>query len=474
MRDLAQATKKDPKTRLFESSELIKTIQTFSKSHEECEKWKIDISPQPIPLTGRVLSAGRIQMGDQTTFKINETTGSFDRDVQQKMFSQPKIDKWGIFFCENDKQLVERNLVANLLQVVKTFHFACEKPAMFSVSSERWQDWDRVLRATLNPTVRFIICVLPGNRGKSRLYDDLKRLTFSRFPVPNQVLLNGTLKRDKGLRSVINKVVIQINAKVGGVPWAMDQMPFKSEICMVVGIDAYKKQGSAGVLGYCATVDSSFGKYASFPKVINRPGDILVKIRECTEQALEQFKVENKVYPSLVVVYRDGVTDNQRINILVEETASIKQTFAAVRNANPSFKDPKLVYLIVNKRTNARFYYENGGTITNPPLGTLVDSKVTEKNGYDFYILPANATQGSMTPTHFFVIYDDSGYNCDEIQTLSYKMCFSYYNWSGSIRVPAPCQYAHKLAYSYGERSDSSGPPQPHNHWATSRSLYFL
>jgi len=66
-----------------------------------------------------------------------------------------------------------------------------------------------------------IVCILPGARGKSRLYDDLKRLTFSQLPVPSQCILNATLKKDKGLRSVVNKVMIQINAKVGGIPWAL-------------------------------------------------------------------------------------------------------------------------------------------------------------------------------------------------------------------------------------------------------------
>ena len=474
MRDLAQVTQKNPKQRLAESSELIKTIQTFPKSRDEAEKWQIDISPQPISLIGRVLPAGKISMGDQSSFKINEATGNFDRDIQQKMFFQPKIDKWGIFFIESDKQLVERSLVTNLVQVVKTFQFACEKPALFAVSSDRWQDWDRVLRTTLNPTVKFIICVLPGSRGKSRLYDDLKRLTFSTFPVPNQVILNATLKKEKGLRSVINKVIIQINAKVGGIPWTLDALPFKGEVCMVVGIDMFKKQGSFSVLGYCATMDSTFGKYGSFPKVVNRPGDELAKIKECTEQALDQFRVDNKIYPSMVVIFRDGVSDSQRLSILVEETATVKQAFSSIRASNPAFKDPKLIYLLVNKRTNARFYQENSGSVVNPPLGTLIDTKVVEKNAYEFYVLPAKANQGSMTPTHFYVIYDDSGHPCDEIQNMSYRMCYSYYNWSGSIRVPAPCQYAHKLAYTYGERSDRNGPPQPHTFWSGSRSLYFL
>lgn len=37
------------------------------------------------------------------------------------------------------------------------------------------------------------------------------------------------------------------------------------------------------------------------------------------------------------------------------------------------------------------------------------------------------------------------------MQRLTYKMCHLYYNWQGTVRVPAPCQYAHKLAYLVGE-----------------------
>lgn len=474
MKDLAQATKKEPKSRLQESAGLIKTLKSTPKTRDEINNWQLEISNEPISLTAKVLPAGHILMGDNHKFRINEQTGNFDRDIQRKMFYQPKLDKWGVFYCDNDKKLVEQSLMINLIQAVKGFQVLCEKPAMFAVNSDKWQDWDRVLRASLNPTVRVVICVLPGNKGKSRLYDDLKRMTFSCFPVPSQVILTGTLKKDKGLRSIVNKVLLQINAKVGGVPWALENLPFKHTPCMVVGMDIFKKRGACGVLGFCATMDSGFTKYGSFPKIISPGGEIFAALKNSVEEAVVQFKNENKNFPGLIVVFRDGVSDSQRSSVLIEEVGAVKQAFVALQSKFPEFCEPKLVYTVVNKRTNARFYYENAGVVGNPPLGTLVDSKVVEKTGFDFYVLPARANQGSMTPTHFHVVYDSSGLPCDELQVLSYRLCYAYYNWSGSIRVPAPCQYAHKLAYNYGERSDKSGPPQPHVYWASCRSLYFL
>ena len=56
-----------------------------------------------------------------------------------------------------------------------------------------------------------------------------------------------------------------------------------------------------------------------------------------------------------------------------------------------------------------------------------------------------------MTPTHYTVLYDDTDKDADHLVNLAYRLCYLYYNWSGTIRVPAPVKLAHKLAYFLGE-----------------------
>lgn len=34
---------------------------------------------------------------------------------------------------------------------------------------------------------------------------------------------------------------------------------------------------------------------------------------------------------------------------------------------------------------------------------------------------------------------------------LTFKLCHLYWNWPGTVRVPAPCKYAHKLAFLSGQ-----------------------
>ena len=46
------------------------------------------------------------------------------------------------------------------------------------------------------------------------------------------------------------------------------------------------------------------------------------------------------------------------------------------------------------------------------------------------------------------ILYSTSVYS---IYYIIFQMCHLYQNWPGTVRVPAPCQYAHKLAYLVGE-----------------------
>ena len=51
--------------------------------------------------------------------------------------------------------------------------------------------------------------------------------------VPSQCITATVLGKPKGLMSVATKVVIQMNCKLGGEPWAV-KIPLKK--CMIIGL----------------------------------------------------------------------------------------------------------------------------------------------------------------------------------------------------------------------------------------------
>jgi len=80
------------------------------------------------------------------------------------------------------------------------------------------------------------------------------------------------------------------------------------------------------------------------------------------------------------------------------------------------------------------------------------------------------------TPTRYTVIYDDIQASPHLIESLTYKLCFTYYNVSGAIKEPSVIRYAHRLAALVGERGGRGHePPTVHPGFEQKDpSLYFI
>ncbi|CAB4055559.1 AUB [Lepeophtheirus salmonis] len=114
---------------------------------------------------------------------------------------------------------------------------------------------------------------------------------------------------------------------------------------------------------------------------------------------------------------------------------------------------PLLTYIIVCKRISTKFFSigKRQNDYGNPPPGTIIDDVVTHPEKHDFYLICQSVRQGTVNPTSYNVIHNGSKWKPDHIQRLTYKLTHLYYNWAGTIKVPAPVQYAHKAAQLIGE-----------------------
>ncbi len=65
---------------------------------------------------------------------------------------------------------------------------------------------------------------------------------------------------------------------------------------------------------------------------------------------------------------------------------------------------------------------------------------------YDFYIMSQHSNKGTTVPNHYKVIYTNSKLEEGLLEELAFSQCFNYFNWTGSIKVPAILQYAKKAA----------------------------
>lgn len=335
--------------------------------------------------------------------------------------------------------------------------------------------WIRELQDKLNDGVQMVVLLLPGSKGRCNLYDDVKRFLLQEFPIPSQVVLTNTIQRGKNLRSIVSKVLIQMNAKAGGVPWAVDGLPFMDQPTMVCGLDVFHSTalGKKSVLALTASQNQSATTYWSTSVIQDEIGqEGSNTLQTGMNSALEAFKRNNGAYPSRVIFYRDGVGEGQIQGICIPETEQIKQAFSNLGIADSC----KLMYINCCKRVNTRIFAGNESRFQNPMAGTVIDATVTDRDTYEFYLCAVAARQGMSTPTRFTVIYDAIGESPDKIQLLTYKLCHTYYNVSGAIKEPACIRYAHRLAALVGERGGrNKEPPVVHADFEQKDpSLYFI
>ena len=74
-------------------------------------------------------------------------------------------------------------------------------------------------------------------------------------------------------------------AKLGGVPWAVDNMPFMDEPTMVCGLDVFHSTalGKKSVMGFCASSNSTATQFWSTSKVHEDVGEEMSKNSQETE-----------------------------------------------------------------------------------------------------------------------------------------------------------------------------------------------
>jgi hypothetical protein len=78
------------------------------------------------------------------------------------------------------------------------------------------------------PDLQMLFVILPNN--KLELYSSVKKRLSVDVGVPSQCFLAKNVT-SKGLMSIATKVVIQMNAKLGGEPWSI-QLPLKVCSCV--------------------------------------------------------------------------------------------------------------------------------------------------------------------------------------------------------------------------------------------------
>ncbi|CAF2679756.1 unnamed protein product [Rotaria sp. Silwood2] len=174
-----------------------------------------------------------------------------------------------------------------------------------------------------------------------------------------------------------------------------------------------------------------------YPKQGKCSLEIIIGMEEMVVQLLKYNQEVNKRLPTKVVFYRDGIDDGQFSKIIAEEIPAIRKAFD--RMYGEKSNHPLLTFIVVKKRHNTRFFKHDQveNTKINMLIGTVIDTKIVHPYQYNFYLNSHKALQGVNRPSLYHVLLDEIEFTTDELQLLTYYLCFTDQRSSTAEAIPS-------------------------------------
>lgn len=196
-----------------------------------------------------------------------------------------------------------------------------------------------------------------------------------------------------------------------------------------------------------ASVDDHFAQYPATLAVrrskveIDRDEDNGDVLRDMFISRFELYKARNKgKLPERVILYRDGVSESQFVQVRQYELKQMKRAF---EHFAPY--EPKLSIVVCGKRHHTRFYptkQEDAADDGNPLPGTVVDRGVTLAYEFDFFLQAHGGLKGTTRPTHYFVVHDENGFKADDLQRLTNDLSYMFERATKAVSLVSPAYWA--------------------------------
>lgn len=444
MTEIAQFTKHKP----HEKQNL---ITQFSKSLKMiCSDIGLKISAQPkSSMVCKVLSAPKVEVRGQKMHHCENGIINFHDRIYSK---EAAVDNFAIIY-ESEYEFADSFWASLKTEFEKIGAPAKEPTWIESQKSPSLADLKSMINEAKNENCKMVILLL-SKKTTELHYSGIKEHADIKAQILTQCVKvnNGKLSQ----RAYFTKLAYQICSKLGFPLWIIEK-PIGLEPkhkTMIVGADVYHQRGKKSVAALIATMDSNYSKFCSVSRVQDQKGqEIMTSMADMLKECIETFKTKLKFLPKRILLYRDGVGDNMFDLVEQHESKVIKEML----EKDYGDEAPKLTMVIVTKRISKKIIKETNTGVINPTSGTIVDTGIVQ-NALEFFMIAQNVNSGTANPTRYQVLLNECGYSCDVLEAMTYFQTFGYYNWTGAVKVPAVCQYAHKLAYHVGENYKQASP----------------
>lgn len=300
---------------------------------------------------------------------------------------------------------------------------------------------------------QLIVCFLRGKNSWE--YRQLKIFGDARQGIATQCLAVDKVLT-KGNAQYFANVVLKVNIKLGGVNQGVGNSGrlFQTRT-MVLGADVTHPGGDSLEPSIAAVVGSTneFGcGYAAEFSVQPGRQEIISDLHHMVKAILIKFAQRNKALPDKLIFYRDGVSEGQFPDVVAKEIPLVRQAMREV-GENPIYTAQaaamKLTYIICGKRHHFKIGPTPGSNDSdkngNLLPGVVVDTDIVHPFDFDWYGLSHGGLLGTSRASHYTVLVDDAKHKADDLQMLTYYLCYTYGRATRSVSIATPAYYAHHV-----------------------------
>ena len=428
-----------------------------SKSSKQlAEEWGINLG-ENLTLEGRILNQPKLIFDNKK--EVIPRNGLFRSEAA---YDGVSITRDNFMYLYNKKDRSDFRYLINALlgkANMKKMNVKVRANEIISYGFNKSFNWEDIKyelqKINFPPKIKMVVVFLDNTL--ERYYNKLKEYLINIIKVNSQFIQTRRLTDPKRAGSIMFNIVEQINIKMGGINFYIDMNKYtNNKVCLIIGLES-KKSGK-DLIDYVLTFsyNQRLSRTQSIPRTCkNNAEEITKTLNELLDEAIKGLQHLGGAPhpPEYIIIYRQGgnhlqnmKTGQLEIPIFLNNINQRKEKFESFRKHNT-----KLIYICCNLKGDLKFFEESKGNnndynnkfYSNPPSGLCIDEKVVESDKYEFYLQPQFVNQGTATPCHYEVLYQDideknpeKNMTIEELENLSFQLSFYYWTWSGAVRVP--------------------------------------
>ncbi|NXL23673.1 PIWL2 protein, partial [Setophaga kirtlandii] len=200
---------------------LLRRIRDTPDASQELQRWGLVLDTDIYRTQGHILPAERINLRHRSFLPAEEL--GWHREVTKEVpITVISINSWLLIYPKRLQHLA-KDLLASMRSSCGAMGMQVGQPSVQELRDDRIETYVRAIQSSLGSQdkVQLLLCIISG--GRDDVYGAIKKLCCVQSPVPSQVINAQSLMGHPGkIRSVVQKVLLQINCKLGGQLWGVD------------------------------------------------------------------------------------------------------------------------------------------------------------------------------------------------------------------------------------------------------------